>query len=602
MPHSDDVISKWPSGVAFNARLAHESCPNAGNKELLDFAIEEFIDKWERREHATLKSFAAGFPEIAPDLEHRLLDIVDRLSCRLNEGDNVIGCTILSCLSHRDSRFVYLATDHDSGGRVVILKEITSLSRESDIASRVSDVRVARLYRTSTCDLRLKSYAVYEYCGNNTLLSATTLDRRTRMTLLEDVAHAICSIHEQGVVHSDICAHNICVQDGHAKVIDFGSSCFIGDSAVDRHVGSLEYANLQTLSDLSSQGHLIQQASFSIDYFSFYVLCFHTLTGTRPFILSGNNIDKSSIDSLISQRHSLPDRIRSISCLNTQEKILFVSFLCEKSPPVRPDTFLSLLLSCRSVKTRLTTLLSPRILAILTCIVVLSVVLWTTKDQLAISSQKKTQPLLSTDDSSYVSRANSYLDDDRPYEALQMLRKCPSLSTRNKALLAYTLQLCGTPKDNEEITRLYEEVISSGEVDYSILVNYTFSLMRTGKKKRSYDTVKEALHMKPCGYSASALYAAHMSVLENSESDWDEALASAIQAIQNAPDNKVTLLSVGKIRTKMKNSGQSDKYQKQFVFLDNYINSQQGKSLNSPSDLLILPFSTPPDSVADIVR
>ena len=103
---------------------------------------------------------------------------------------------------------------------------------------------------------------------------------RERIALLLQIARALVHAHAQGVLHRDIKPRNIRVlPDGTVKIMDFGFA-----KLLDRDLElTTKGVAIGTLGYVSPEQFRGEQVDARADVFSFGVLAYELLTGTRPF-------------------------------------------------------------------------------------------------------------------------------------------------------------------------------------------------------------------------------------------------------------------------------------------------------------------------------
>lgn len=109
--------------------------------------------------------------------------------------------------------------------------------------------------------------------------ASASFDETRVRTVLPQLARALCSLHQAGMVHRDIKPPNVLVtHSARVVVLDFGLVADLGKSATDslagRIVGTVEYMAPEQVSD--------GRMSPAVDWYSFGCLLFEALTGRVP--------------------------------------------------------------------------------------------------------------------------------------------------------------------------------------------------------------------------------------------------------------------------------------------------------------------------------
>jgi serine/threonine protein kinase/tetratricopeptide (TPR) repeat protein len=189
--------------------------------------------------------------------------------------------------------------------RVVALKVLRGaedhegrLLREARFASQLNHPNIAVVYDADTVerDGQRRSFIAMEYVEGRTL--AALLEERVpsvpeAVEIVVQVADALAAAHARGVVHRDIKAGNVMVDDaGRVKVLDFGLAAFrpvvgetretwspIGADPTRSAPGSV----LGTVAYMSPEQALGRDVDARTDVFSLGVLLWELLAGRRPF-------------------------------------------------------------------------------------------------------------------------------------------------------------------------------------------------------------------------------------------------------------------------------------------------------------------------------
>ena len=114
------------------------------------------------------------------------------------------------------------------------------------------------------------------------LLDAGPLPASEAIVVLRDVASALSVAAAHGVVHRDVKPANVFVQpDGHAKLGDFGLARATADPSVFRTSNGLAMGTPAYFPP--ELGQQLSEPDERSDGYSFAVMAYETLTGTKPF-------------------------------------------------------------------------------------------------------------------------------------------------------------------------------------------------------------------------------------------------------------------------------------------------------------------------------
>jgi serine/threonine protein kinase len=209
---------------------------------------------------------------------------------------------------------VYRAMDLHTGGIVAIkiphpflLRSpgfLQRLKREAEIAVNLHSSRIARV--TDISEHASAPFLVLEYVPGESLSDLITnrgaLPLVEALTIALDVARAMQTAHDRGVVHRDIKPQNIYITpSGDVKVLDFGIARMEGLSNITTasvFLGTPDYAapeRAEEVGDIRS------------DIYSLGVVLYEMLAGARPF--SGSTPWKTMELHLTAPPPLLPDTI-----------------------------------------------------------------------------------------------------------------------------------------------------------------------------------------------------------------------------------------------------------------------------------------------------
>jgi serine/threonine protein kinase/Tol biopolymer transport system component len=227
-------------------------------------------------------------------------DLWPSTTSRLSAGTLVGPYRIGNALGAGGMGVVYSAQDTRLGrpvaikclsGRLTDVAARTRFRRESQMASALNHPHVLIVHDVGDCDGR--PYIVTELIAGGTVRDWAREKRPWRETieLLTGVADGLAAAHEVGILHRDVKSANILVsKDGHAKLADFGLAK-LAEQAEDPGQPGMATGEEQTgtglivgtIPYLSPERILGQPVDARSDIFSFGVVLYEALTGTRPF-------------------------------------------------------------------------------------------------------------------------------------------------------------------------------------------------------------------------------------------------------------------------------------------------------------------------------
>jgi protein kinase-like protein len=182
---------------------------------------------------------------------------------------------------------VYQAYD-DRLGRPVALKiglardtekRLKRFLREGEIAASLEHPGIVRVHSSGTVGGR--PYLCFELVAEASTLSDSiqTLPLGERLRLVVEVGEALGFAHAHGVVHRDVKPENVLIDDGHARLTDFGVALGTDQERLTNTgttLGTPYYAAPEQLRD----GHRVGPPA---DVWSLGVLLYEALTGELPF-------------------------------------------------------------------------------------------------------------------------------------------------------------------------------------------------------------------------------------------------------------------------------------------------------------------------------
>ena len=204
------------------------------------------------------------------------------------------GMTVLEYLDSGGMGHVYLA-EQDSPKRAIAVKIATTANRGGLVPRERFDREVRALAAVVHPNI-IPIYATGEWHGfpyyTMRYLPGGPLskqihrfagDPRRAVELMRKVAAGLQALHEHGVIHRDMKPHNILLDsDDEPLIADFGLAKWVDGSASDL---SMSAAALGTKYYMSPEQSLGRKDDYgpATDIWSFGVVLYELLTGTRPF-------------------------------------------------------------------------------------------------------------------------------------------------------------------------------------------------------------------------------------------------------------------------------------------------------------------------------
>ncbi|CAN5697887.1 hypothetical protein BH24ACI2_BH24ACI2_00770 [soil metagenome] len=198
---------------------------------------------------------------------------------------------------------VYLAEDTRLGRLVAVkvlppalVEDQQSLSRfrqEARAVSQLSHPNIAHIYEFGETNGRL--FLAMEYVAGKTvreLIKEKAISGSLALNIAKQIALALISTHERGIIHRDIKPENIIVKDdGLVKVLDFGLAKLnepkietsVDGDALPSQISTQSGMILGTVGYMSPEQIRGKELDSSTDLWSLGVVLFEMLTGKRPF-------------------------------------------------------------------------------------------------------------------------------------------------------------------------------------------------------------------------------------------------------------------------------------------------------------------------------
>lgn len=338
-------------------------------------AFEEIVELSKAQQVARLSELHASDPSFATALERLLLaddrgqgpdPITSCLDAALRVLTEEVGTTIddavpdwigeyriMGRLGSGGMGVVFLA-EQQSPKRVVALKVIRGIGgasavrrfqREAELLGRLQHANIALIYEAGLARERDRSgaptgpnrpYFAMEFVKGEALVAFVqrrALETAERVRLIIKVCDAIAHAHARGVIHRDLKAANILIDDhGEPKVLDFGVARALDrdhaatiETAVGEVIGTLPYMSPEQVAGTP------EQIGVATDVYALGVVLFEALTGRRPIDLTGRTLPEAV--RLISDEE--PTRLASIDRSLRGDLETIVARCLEKDPKRR---------------------------------------------------------------------------------------------------------------------------------------------------------------------------------------------------------------------------------------------------------------------------
>lgn len=228
----------------------------------------------------------------AGDVWHRLgeLPCPPILEARMPfDGYRIVRSLHASSRSH-----VYLATDEQSGGSVVIKTPSLDLQHDSRYLERfLTEEWIARRIDSAhvlkPCPQTRKRnylYCVSEFVEGQTLaqwmIDHPQPDLETVRAIVEQIARGLRAFHRLEMLHQDLRPANVMIDTtGTVKIIDFGATRVAGLQELAAPLAQREM--LGTVQYMAPEYFLAEPATVRSDVFSLGVIAYQMLSGQLPF-------------------------------------------------------------------------------------------------------------------------------------------------------------------------------------------------------------------------------------------------------------------------------------------------------------------------------
>jgi serine/threonine-protein kinase len=287
-------------------------------------------------------------------------------------GTNINQYKVISRLGSGGMGEVYLAQDVRLGRKVALkllyedVKQgedwVRRFEQEARATSSLNHPNIITIYEVGQSDG--SHFISTEFIDGQTLrqhLKHNVMTLRDALDVAIQVATALATAHEAGIVHRDIKPENVMLRaDGYVKVLDFGLAKFIekrllGLSASDPDAATQPFVNtnpgavMGTVSYMSPEQARGQHVDARSDIFSLGILLYEMLTGRQPF--EGTSASEVII-SIVQKR---PRPMARFAPDMPQEMERIVDKALNKNKEERYQTVKDMLIDLKRLKRRLET-------------------------------------------------------------------------------------------------------------------------------------------------------------------------------------------------------------------------------------------------------
>jgi len=170
----------------------------------------------------------------------------------------------------------------------------TRFRREARAAARLDDPHVVPIYDVGEIDGRLYvTMRLIDGVDLQTMLDAGPLDPKRAVHVVEQVASALHSAHQTGLVHRDVKPSNILLADNDfAYLIDFGIARSTGDSAL-----TSANTTIGTWAYMAPERFNTRDIQPSSDIYALTCVLYQCLTGELPF--PGDTLEQVAVSHMV---------------------------------------------------------------------------------------------------------------------------------------------------------------------------------------------------------------------------------------------------------------------------------------------------------------
>ena len=284
-------------------------------KNLLEEAVEQFVDAQLRGEKPVIDEFVKKYPKFEHQVRKRIqkLQKIDTLFASLVKADesdfeditaeqNIVGkkvgsFEIVKIIGCGGMGVVYLARDTKLKRSVAVKSIPVTLAgdstarmrfrREAELLASLNHPNIAVIHDIMEQDGGA-GYLVLEYVPGETLAERITrepLKLKEALSISQQIAEAISVAHKKGIIHRDLKPGNIKITpDGRVKVLDFGLAKATEtegkkNETTETHPGRV----IGTPAYMSPEQARGKATDYRTDIWSFGCIMYQMLTAHLPF-------------------------------------------------------------------------------------------------------------------------------------------------------------------------------------------------------------------------------------------------------------------------------------------------------------------------------
>jgi len=284
------------------------------NEGIIKEAVQHFIDAQLRGEKPEIEEFVRQYPDLEHEIRESIQDAqrIDTLFDSLVQADesdftdisdeyDLVGKSVGSfkiekIIGRGGMGVVYLANDTRLKRSVAVKSMPTELQasstartrfkREAELLASLNHPNIAVIYEI--VEEKKSGYLVLEYIPGETLaerIAREPLDLEETLSISQQIADAVSTAHEKGVIHRDLKPGNIKITpEGRVKVLDFGlaKTSLTEGKALDATVTQLGRV-MGTPAYMSPEQARGKPTDKRSDIWSFGCIMYQMLTGKLPF-------------------------------------------------------------------------------------------------------------------------------------------------------------------------------------------------------------------------------------------------------------------------------------------------------------------------------